>query len=256
MVSMRFLLFMFVLSFAIIVTMKYRIEIPEPCHEDWDKMTPQDKGRHCAVCDKVVVDFSKASKKDIIAIIKKEGKICGRIPRQYIGADLEEEKIRKSFGLNGMVATMVNLLALTTISTAVAQEKPKVESVCQDTKTSTSVPTVVQNSIKSEDTRVIKGKAYESNLELPGTVIMIKGTNIGTQTNMEGEYELVIPKKYNTKRLTLVASFIGFEDNKIKVGRSINNIDFHLEASTDIFMGEVVVKAYKKSRNKKKYEEK
>ncbi|MGG5616684.1 hypothetical protein ACPDHI_10415 [Myroides odoratimimus] len=42
--------------------MKYRIEIPEPCHEDWDKMAPQDKGRHCAVCDKVVVDFSKASK--------------------------------------------------------------------------------------------------------------------------------------------------------------------------------------------------
>ncbi|MDO5856927.1 hypothetical protein Q2490_06465 [Myroides odoratimimus] len=59
---MRFLLFMFVLSFAILVTMKYRIEIPEPCHEDWDKMAPQDKGRHCAVCDKVVVDFSKASK--------------------------------------------------------------------------------------------------------------------------------------------------------------------------------------------------
>ncbi|WP_240485484.1 hypothetical protein [Myroides marinus] len=100
--------------------MKYRIEIPEPCHEDWNLMTPQDKGRHCAVCDKVVVDFSKASKQEIINHIKKEGKICGRIPLQYIGTDLEDEKIRKSFGLNGMVATMVNLLALTTISTTIA----------------------------------------------------------------------------------------------------------------------------------------
>ena len=33
--------------------------IPEPCHENWNKMTPQEQGRHCAVCSKVVVDFTK-----------------------------------------------------------------------------------------------------------------------------------------------------------------------------------------------------
>ena len=33
--------------------------IPNPCHEDWNKMTPEDKGRHCSVCDKVVIDFTK-----------------------------------------------------------------------------------------------------------------------------------------------------------------------------------------------------
>ncbi|MDR0195309.1 MAG: carboxypeptidase-like regulatory domain-containing protein [Myroides sp.] len=223
--------------------MKYRIEIPEPCHEDWNLMTPQDKGRHCAVCDKVVVDFSKASKKDIIAIIKKEGKICGRIPRQYIGLNLEEEKIRKSFGLNGMVATMVNLLALTTISTAVAQEKPKVESVCQDTKTSTSLLTLVQSTTKNENTRVIKGKTYEGGLELPGVTIMIKGTDIGTQSNLQGEYELVVPEKYNTKRLTIVASFIGLSDVKVKVGKSKDNVDFHLETSGEV-LGDIEIIRY------------
>lgn len=223
--------------------MKYRIEIPEPCHEDWNLMTPQDKGRHCAVCDKVVVDFSKASKKDIIAIIKKEGKICGRIPRQYIGLNLEEEKIRKSFGLNGMVATMVNLLALTTISTAVAQEKPKVESVCQDTKTSTSLLTLVQSTTKNENTRVIKGKTYEGGLELPGVTIMIKGTDIGTQSNLAGEYELVVPEKYKTKRLTIVASFIGLSDVKVKVGKSKDNVDFHLETSGEV-LGDIEIIRY------------
>lgn len=222
--------------------MKYRIEIPEPCHEDWNLMTPQDKGRHCAVCDKVVVDFSKASKQDIINHIKKEGKICGRIPRQYIGTDLEEEKIRKSFGLNGMVATMVNLLALTTISTAVAQEKSKVESVCQDTKTSTPLSTLVQSTTKNENARVIKGKTYEGGLELPGVTIMIKGSDIGTQSNLEGEYELVIPEEYNTKRLTIVASFIGMNDVKVRVGKSKDNVEFHLESSNDVLGGIEIVK--------------
>ncbi|MDM1371857.1 carboxypeptidase-like regulatory domain-containing protein [Myroides marinus] len=223
--------------------MKYRIEIPEPCHEDWNLMTPQDKGRHCAVCDKVVVDFSKASKQEIINHIKKEGKICGRIPRQYIGLNLEEEKIRKSFGLNGMVATMVNLLALTTISTAVAQEKPKVESVCQDTKTSTPLATLVQSTTKNENTRVIKGKTYEGGLELPGVTIMIKGTDIGTQSNLAGEYELVVPEKYNTKRLTIVASFIGLSDVKVKVGKSKDNVDFHLETSGEV-LGDIEIIRY------------
>ncbi|MDM1378947.1 carboxypeptidase-like regulatory domain-containing protein [Myroides marinus] len=223
--------------------MKYRIEIPEPCHEDWNLMTPQDKGRHCAVCDKVVVDFSKASKQEIINHIKKDGKICGRIPRQYIGLNLEEEKIRKSFGLNGMVATMVNLLALTTISTAVAQEKPKVESVCQDTKTSTPLATLVQSTTKNENTRVIKGKTYEGGLELPGVTIMIKGTDIGTQSNLAGEYELVVPEKYNTKRLTIVASFIGLSDVKVKVGKSKDNVDFHLETSGEV-LGDIEIIRY------------
>ncbi|MCC9042519.1 carboxypeptidase-like regulatory domain-containing protein [Myroides sp. M-43] len=221
--------------------MKYRIEIQEPCHEDWNKMTPQDKGRHCDVCDKVVVDFSKYSKRDIINHIKKEGKICGRVPFQYVGVDLEEEKIRKSFGLNGMVATMVNLLALTTISTAVAQEKPKVETVCKDAKASTPIATVVQNDAKNENTRVIRGKVYEGGLELPGTTIMIKGTDIGTQTNLQGEYELVVPEKYDTKRLTLVASFVGMNDVKVRVGKSKDNVDFHLESSNEVLGGVEIV---------------
>ena len=32
--------------------------IPEPCHEDWDAMTPEEKGRFCKVCEKSVVDLT------------------------------------------------------------------------------------------------------------------------------------------------------------------------------------------------------
>jgi len=35
-----------------------KIHIPEPCSENWDKMTPQGGGRYCLSCDKVVTDFT------------------------------------------------------------------------------------------------------------------------------------------------------------------------------------------------------
>jgi hypothetical protein len=37
---------------------KFQLQIPEPCHEDWNKMTPVHKGRFCDSCEKAVVDFT------------------------------------------------------------------------------------------------------------------------------------------------------------------------------------------------------
>lgn len=34
------------------------ITVPNPCHEDWNKMTPNEKGAFCQVCSKTVVDFT------------------------------------------------------------------------------------------------------------------------------------------------------------------------------------------------------
>ena len=46
--------------------MENKLIITEPCHEDWSKMKTVEKGKHCAICAKQVVDFSKNSKKEII----------------------------------------------------------------------------------------------------------------------------------------------------------------------------------------------
>lgn len=55
------------------------LQIPEPCHEDWNKMTPVEQGRHCAVCQKNVVDFTNETDDTIIDFFKNySGKTCGR----------------------------------------------------------------------------------------------------------------------------------------------------------------------------------
>jgi hypothetical protein len=40
------------------------VDIPEPCHADWDAMRPADRGRFCGQCRKKVHDLSAMSERD------------------------------------------------------------------------------------------------------------------------------------------------------------------------------------------------
>jgi len=59
--------------------MEQLITIPKPCHEDWDKMNPNEKGRFCNLCNKTVVDFTKMNKDEIHTYFKQNvaQKTCG-----------------------------------------------------------------------------------------------------------------------------------------------------------------------------------
>jgi|GEM_PF-6379281 len=52
--------------------------ITNPCHENWDKMTPDEKGKFCAVCQKSVQDLRSKSDEEVIAILQQEKNICVR----------------------------------------------------------------------------------------------------------------------------------------------------------------------------------
>lgn len=67
----------------------FKIYIPEPCHEDWGKMTPNEKGAYCRVCAKTVVDFSERSDDDVQKFLldNAENKICGRFRVSQIESD-------------------------------------------------------------------------------------------------------------------------------------------------------------------------
>lgn len=75
-----------------------KITIPEPCHEDWGKMTKEDKGRFCASCSKVVVDFTEMDKEEIKDYFKdkSEEKTCGRFRNSQL-VEKELLKVRPMF---------------------------------------------------------------------------------------------------------------------------------------------------------------
>ena len=65
---------------------RYSISIPRPCHENWSEMSPNEKGRFCQSCSKIVVDFTKMEIVDVQAFIhnNKEQRICGHIKQSQL----------------------------------------------------------------------------------------------------------------------------------------------------------------------------
>ncbi len=70
----------------------------KPCHESWDKMTPQKEGRLCAACETTVVDFSSKSLEEIKAYFESNaGKnVCGRYQERHV-ADTKWNTLLNSF---------------------------------------------------------------------------------------------------------------------------------------------------------------
>lgn len=52
------------------------IRIPEPCNEDWGRMTPEQRGRFCGACQKKVHDLSAMSERDAKAVLQSGDDIC------------------------------------------------------------------------------------------------------------------------------------------------------------------------------------
>lgn len=68
------------------------IRIPEPCHEDWQKMTPTEKGKFCKVCTKEVVDFTAKTDEDLVKILSKGSATCGRFKKTQLNREVKLER--------------------------------------------------------------------------------------------------------------------------------------------------------------------
>jgi len=66
----------------------FKIAIPNPCHENWQTMTPNEKGRFCDSCSKTVVDFTQMDPSEIqyYLVNNKSNRVCGHIKQSQLNS--------------------------------------------------------------------------------------------------------------------------------------------------------------------------
>lgn len=207
------------------------INIPEPCHEDWNTMTPKDKGRHCAVCSKTVIDFTKATDEHIITTLENESKLCGRFKSNQLNRDIVLSRKDKNNYLSLVASSLFAFLAVGTHD-AKAQGKPLI--VQTDTTQLNSIKGKVATSILNE--KVITGTvtSIEDGLPLPGANVVIKGTTKGVQTDFDGNF--TIKAKIDD---ILILSYVGMKSKEVKIS-SLKTYNVSLTLDEDV-SGEVIV---------------
>lgn len=219
---------------------KAYIQVPNPCHENWQEMTPVEQGRHCGVCAKNVIDFTKFTDKELLDFLSTpKQNICGRFNNKQLDREITYPLQPKKysfpttwlFGLSLLAGTVATSLPITTYANHVTIEKPFLNVETKNTD--------------GDSTRVIKGVVTDSlynNEPLIGVSILIKDTKIGASTDFDGNFTLKIPEKYINKDVTFQVRYVGYETKFITVKQNQNNIKVALREA-NIEMGEVVIQA-------------
>lgn len=94
-----------------------------------------------------------------------------------------------------------------------------------------------ENVVPRETDREITGKVLDEKGEpIPGASIVVKGTTLGTSTNIEGIYQLSVPEDKDI----VIFSFVGYVSQEIRIGNAAN-LDITLKVDEKALEEVVVV---------------
>jgi len=196
-----------------------QIQIPKPCSQNPRNFYPTGKGGFCQSCQKEVVDFRKMSHKEVLNFIgKNPHSTCGVFLKKQVETVTVKNENKKLGPL--WILSFMGLLGITTPSYSQTLNTPIQEQTTQTASSNTSKHT-------SQAGRIVRGKIFsaEDKGELPGVTILIKGTKIGTATNLDGEFVLEIPDSIKKNKIRLIISFVGFTIQEEKVSLKENSVN-------------------------------
>jgi len=201
---------------------RIQLHIPEPCHENWDKMTPVEKGRFCNACQKQVVDFTGMSDEQMIAFFRKPttGSVCGRFIGDQLNRDIVVPKKRipwvKYFFQFALPAFLISFKAT-------AQGKVKILS--GDTTIITSSPAIRGKvAVGPISEKIIQGRITDNNGNgIVGAIVTIKNMGISTATDSKGYYKLNYSG--HASSIIVAVSAIGFIEKERTVVINKKKVD-------------------------------
>lgn len=223
------------------MTSAIKITIPQPCTENWELMTPNQQGRHCALCSKTVIDFTKYSDDELIAFFAQQtGDVCGRVKTTQQNRSISPVPISQPTKQRWLPNPLVwvvpmimgasnSLFSQTTITKKDSLEQTQLNPFKQ--KQNDTLPTV-RGIVIDEAT----GEG------ILGAVAMVEDKNFGVVTDDNGRFELKIPYKFLDKEIKLKVSYVGYKDTILKINASNIHTEHKivLEEKNMELLGEVV----------------
>lgn len=205
---------------------KINISIPKPCHENWQEMSTAEKGRFCSACQKTVYDFTHSSDRQIVEKFNSESNLCGRFLKTQLERDLRLPKEKNSIWIAG-VSGILSFLSLGN-QEVFAQVKVKVE----QTENKLVSKEITSQTNKDSEMTITGTVLDEDKLPIPGILVSIKGGNINTRTDLDGNFSINAKKGDE-----LEYSSIGFITQSKIITKSKERITLIMEEQ---FMGEIV----------------
>lgn len=212
-----------------------KITIDTPCHEDWSNMTPSQKGKHCASCQKEVIDFTSKTDEYLYKTVTSGTNLCGRFTKSQLNRAIRIQRKEGKSWINYAASLLIPAAILSTQEIKAQSTQPATE------QTDTSYRSLEISSLSrkqkqhlQQDLIIINGTISDTTGPLPGVTITIKGTEKGTQADFDGNYEIEA-----ALHDVLVFSYVSFETQEIKI-KSRHTINVVLQEDPNL-LGEIIV---------------
>lgn len=202
------------------MTKKFQLQIPEPCHESWDNMTPADKGRFCGSCQKTVIDFTRMSDAQLIAFFKKPatGSTCGRFYGDQLNRDYEIPRKRLPW-IKLLFQIVIPALLFTSKAKSQVQIRTGDTTYVEPGKGDMDLIRLGKPAIDTSRIKKISGKITDDKGKpIPYATVMVKGTKTGAMAKEDGSF--IINPYLSGSTATLQFSSVGFASKEILIDTS------------------------------------
>lgn len=197
-----------------------QVHIAQPCHENWEAMLPDEKGRFCQSCNKQVIDFTHMTDQQLLHYFTHaKGPTCGRFAQDQLQRDLTPGTVSRK--KSRWLALFMPLLVL--FDRADAQNRSSTKgkaavTVAPDKKVKGDTVIVVGGAWPvrrcppieiATAQRILQGIVTDTNGEpLPYAAVWIKELAKTVETDTAGRYRVALNIPEN--RYTLTVSLVGY----------------------------------------------
>ncbi len=195
------------------------IQIPEPCRQSWDEMTPKNGGRHCTACAKTVTDFTRMSDAQILEVMRSSAGGCGRFRENQVNRKLVMPPAVKKFSLGNFYKLVASLLMVFSAGKVVAQEKKEVP--------------IEETTLKASQTisnRLSGFVTDDTGEPLTGAKIEVIGYDTAFIAGIDGEFKMDIPDStFQKGNVKISVFFPGYKIEEMILSRE--DFPLHLQAT-------------------------